>query len=273
MRGRIRAGSRLDPARLEAALAAHDEALAGRGTVLNRTRHGAVTRVDVAGDTLCVKEYGRGGFVQRLRDRLFGSRGERAWRGAERLRSLAIPSPEALALLERDGAFYLVMRFVREGVALSRLLLERFAGVLPPERLREKRALLRELGRWLRRIHDAGVYHDDWSPKNILAVGRGAGWEFLLLDLEAVRPRQRPNRRRRMKNLGQVCDFDAGITTTDRMRCLVGYAGGDRTLSRGSFPRGVLASARGRAERRARRFGDARDRAITTWRPEAGPPR
>jgi hypothetical protein len=158
-------------------------------------------------------------------------------------------------------------------VALSRLVPERFAGALSRERLREKRELLRELGRWLRRIHGAGVYHDDWSPKNILALRRGDAWEFLLLDLEAVMPHKRLTRRRRSKNLGQICDFSAGITATDRMRCLLGYAGGERRLSRGRFPRAVLAHARRRAERRARRFGDARDQAITTWRPEAGPPR
>ena len=45
-----------------------------------------------------------------------------------------------------------------------------------------KRALLPALGRWLRRVHDRGVYHGDWSAKNVLVVETEGppGWQFLL---------------------------------------------------------------------------------------------
>ncbi|MEN8184025.1 MAG: lipopolysaccharide kinase InaA family protein, partial [Myxococcota bacterium] len=131
-----------------------------------------------------------------------------------------------------------------------------------------RRRLLRDLGRWLRGIHDAGVYHDDWSAKNILAAEHDGCWSFFLLDLESVVPHKGLNRRRRMKNLGQICDAPANLTATDRMRCLIAYADGDREFTRGSFPRGVLTSARRRARRRAQAGGPA---VAGVAQPDSGP--
>ncbi|MEN8183543.1 MAG: lipopolysaccharide kinase InaA family protein, partial [Myxococcota bacterium] len=201
--------SRLSPAALQAILSAHREALKGRGTVLRRSRHGAVTRVDFDGESLCVKQYGDTGSRRRLKDLIRRPRAERAWRAARRLRDLGLATPEALALVEDGGARYLVMRFLPDGLPLDRLLQERLVGGSSSEGRAARRRMLRDLGRWLRGIHDAGVYHDDWSAKNILAAERDGCWSFFLLDLESVVPHKGLNRRRRMKNLGQICDAPA----------------------------------------------------------------
>jgi tRNA A-37 threonylcarbamoyl transferase component Bud32 len=221
--------------------------------VLCRSRQSAVTKIDLDGQWLCVKQYAAEGARQRLKDWLRRPRAERAWCAAQRLRELGISTPETLALVERGRTRYVVMRFVHDGVPLDRLLRERFAGDPSRGSLLEKCRLLRALGRWLRQIHDAGVYHDDWSAKNILVAEREGSWEFLLVDLESIAPRRRLSRRRRVKNLGQVCDVPGGLTAADRVRCLIAYADGDRTFTRGRFTRRVVESVRRRAERRARR--------------------
>ena len=63
---------------------------------------------------------------------------------------------------------------------------QRFAAPPSPAELDAKRTLVRQLARWLRRVHDLGIYHDDWSAKNILAAQDDAGWHFYLLDYESL---------------------------------------------------------------------------------------
>jgi len=201
-----------------------------------------VTRVEVGGRVLCVKEFRserRGGW------RIF-SRARRAWRGAQRLLRAGVEIPEPLALLERGKSAYLVMRFIEGAASLDRLLTQRFAGQLSPGELAAKRRLLRSLGEWARCLHDRKVYHDDWSPKNILACEDRQHWNLYLLDFDSLAFAKRLNWRRRVKNLGQLNDTPPVLSATDRMRFLVSYAGGSRLLLRGRFPAEVLSYTRRR---------------------------
>ena len=242
-----------------AALEAHRRALAeGRG-VLKDGRRSAVTRVEVGRRVLCVKEFRserRGGW------RIF-SRARRAWRGARRLLRAGVEIPEPLALLERGKSAYLVMRFIEGAASLDRLLTQRFAGQLSPGELAAKRRLLRSLGAWARRVHDRKVYHDDWSPKNILACEDGQHWSFYLLDFDSLAFAKRLNWRRRVKNLGQLNDTPPVLSATDRMRFLVSYAGGSRLLLRGRFPAEVVAYTHRRRLAASEKFRRDRQRKST----------
>ena len=246
-----------------AVIHAHDQALATGAGVLKDGRRSAVTRVCHADEALCVKEYRHLGALDRLKDWLRGSRAIRAWRVASQLASHGITTPKPVAVLERGGTHYLVTRLIDDAVALDRLLAERFAGPLSRSELRAKRAMLRQLGRWLRRVHDCRIYHDDWSPKNFLAAPRADKWAFYLLDLESVAVYKWLTRRRRVKNLAQLSDAQAGITDTDRMRFLLAYAAGNEALLRGRFPREVLAATRRRTEARKRFYAEAPKRQNT----------
>jgi hypothetical protein len=108
------------------------------------------------------------------------------------------------------------------------------------------------LARWLRRAHDAGVYHDDWSAKNILVAEAAGKWAFTLLDFESISPFKPLTRRRKIKNLAQLSDIPSGVSRTDKMRFLIAYARGDEALLRGRFPREVMATARHRVLARER---------------------
>ena len=237
---------------LSEALRAHRRALASGVGVLKDGRRSAVTRVQVGNISACVKEYRANG-VDRLKDRLRVSRAERAWRAAHVLAERGIATPEPMAVVERGGTRHLLTRYVTAARPLDRLLLERFAAPLSALERLAKLSLLHALGGWVRRIHDQGIYHGDWSAKNVLAVESEGVWSFLLLDLESVAPGRRLTTRRRAKNLGQLSDPPLDLTPTDLMRFLLAYAGGEAELARGAFPRAVLASAGRRRRRRERR--------------------
>jgi len=243
-----------------AAVAAHDRALAeGRG-ILKDGRRSAVTRVEVGGGTYCVKEFRS----ERLGGWRLFSRSRRAWRGAQRLMKAGVDIPEPLALVERGTSAYLVMRFIDKSATLDRLLATRFAGRLSPEELEAKRRLLRSLGAWARAVHDRRVYHDDWSPKNILVREDGQRWAFYLLDFDSLAFPKRLNWRRRVKNLGQLNDTPPVLSATDRMRFLVSYAQGSRLFSRGRFPAAVVAYTSRRRAAASEKFRRDRQRKSNT---------
>jgi len=240
-------------------LAAHQQALRdGGAAALKDHRRSAVTRVTHHGQCLCIKEYKPLGWGDRLKDALRGSRAQRAWHGATRLAANGVSSPELVALLEHRGVHYLVAECVADGQPLNTFLAERFAGALPPDQLQGKRSLIRELARWLRSIHDLGIYHDDWSAKNLLVARRDGRWCFFLLDYESISLLRPLTLRRRVKNLGQLNDLTHGLTRSDRLRFLLAYAGHDPEFARGSFVAKVLGFTRRRIRHRERRLEDER---------------
>jgi tRNA A-37 threonylcarbamoyl transferase component Bud32 len=220
---RLVACEALSPDEVPAVLAAHRRAIETGSGVLKRDRRTAVTRVQYRDACLCVKEFRRAGGLDVLKDIFRRSRASRAWAGSRCLRERGIPTPDPLALAISGNSSYLVTRFLAEATPLDRLVTER---ITCPERPLAKHGLLRDLGTWLRGVHDQGIYHDDWSPKNILAKRETAGWRFWFLDTESISARKRLNERRRAKNLAQLSDAPYGITATDRLRLLRAYAAG-----------------------------------------------
>jgi tRNA A-37 threonylcarbamoyl transferase component Bud32 len=245
---------------LSALIDAHDAALSSGEGVLKDGRRTAVTCVRHGDDWLCVKEYRQIGLLDRIKDWLRGSRAGRAWRGANNLSFHGIATPEIVALMQRYGKSYLVTSFINGATPLNLLLRERFSAALGQAEVADKRTMVRQLGKWLRRVHELGVYHDDWSTKNILVTQHGQEWTFHFVDMESVSSRKRLTYRRRVKNLGQLSDTPFGITRTDRMRFLLSYAGDDATLTRGSFPRDVLEAGRRRDEKSQKVRAKARKR-------------
>ncbi len=257
---RVEKGERLTRDELHVILSAHHAALrSGEGVLKDRHRN-AVTSVRHGNDWFCVKEYRSQGLLDRIKDRFRKSRALRAWKGASHLRKHGIAAPEAVSQVELDGKSYLVTRFITGAVALNLLLYERFSGRLDRAEVAAKRTMVRKLGQWLRSIHDLGIYHDDWSAKNILATQHNDQWVFHMLDMESVLPRKRLTYRRRVKNLGQISDAPFGITSTDRMRFLLAYAGDDTALTRGNFPVDVIAAERLRAKKRTKQWVKSRIR-------------
>lgn len=134
-----------------------------------------------------LRHYRRGGAIARfLNDRYFGlspesSRAFREWRLLAELyrRGLPVPRPVA-ACVEKYLFFYradLIIEKIPDVRSLAQLLKDQ---ALPD-------SLWREIGKCLRRFHDAGCWHADLNAHNILIDGDG---QVFVIDFDRGRLRQ-----------------------------------------------------------------------------------
>jgi len=177
------------------ALRRHREALAaGSKAVLKADARSRITRVEVAGRALVVKEVLPRGALRMLADRLRGSPGRRAWRGGHGLRARGIGAARPLAFGERRGAFW---------VRSSWVVLER---VLPGDDALARAAqapevVLDALLALLQRLHLRNAVHGDLKASHVLFDASGAP---RLVDLENVRFPRHLGQRRRLAALAQL---------------------------------------------------------------------
>ena len=118
-----------------------------------------------------------------------------------------------------------------------------------------KWTMLHALGETVARLHRAGFVLGDLTPFNIF-VQRGEPPRFTFLDHDRTRQTLRIGRaRRQLRNLVQLGRFDLpGVTRTDRMRVLHGYASSFDRRTRRALVRTVATML----ERRTRRDGCVR---------------
>ena len=141
-----------------------------------------------------LRHYRRGGMVARLvTDRYIwtGLRNSRPWRewhllAAAYEQGLPVPKPFAARLI-KNGMFYtadLITHRIAGGVPLAESLT---AG-------RQGQAIWRNIGRIIRRFHDAGIEHADLNAHNILLAGDKA----FLIDFDRGRMHAGNNFQKRM---------------------------------------------------------------------------
>jgi tRNA A-37 threonylcarbamoyl transferase component Bud32 len=205
----------LDIARIRRA---HEE---GKGTSLQilDSPRSAATRIvcDWMPESIhvFVKEEKRARLARRLAALLLGNRTRKAWRAACSMGVRGIPTPEALAFVEKSrwgGGNLLITRFVADAVSLSV-----FASSKPVPA--DRKAVAEAAAATAGSLHRWGLYHCDWSAKNFL-VAREPGdrhFSVLVADAEALEGRSSLTRARIIKNLGQLNDV-GGFTNGDRMR-------------------------------------------------------
>jgi hypothetical protein len=206
-----------------------------------------------------VKEYLASGVRAALRQRLGRGRPRSAWTGARRLDVLGIPTPEALALLERpDGSAILVTSEIPRACTL-RAFAERHG----PAASRSDRAdIALQVGWLVGRLGRAGVRHDDLSTKNVLLQQEpppeaydlrdrqpAGAWRALLIDLDNLRTMPPHDEPGLVRMLTQLFDIAGSVTRTDRRRFERAY---DCAAGR-PLPRAVAEAARAGALARARR--------------------
>ncbi len=139
-----------------------------------------------------VKQFKNQGWRRVIERRLRGSKAERSWRGAAAITAAGIPTPEPLVLVESeapDGPSFFVTRLVEPAHEVRhffrRLQGDPSAGAFP---VVEPVEFFTELGRFVRRLHDAGIWHRDLSMGNVLAGSDDPGdLDFFLLDCNRAR--------------------------------------------------------------------------------------
>jgi hypothetical protein len=207
----------------------------------------------------------------------------RRWRGSKARREVArarevarrgLPTPLPVAWGERSAggrlrACFLLVPLLGDAADLEAL--ERDASLGP----RERRALARAFGALARRVHDAGVYQDDFAPNNFLAR-RAAAPELWMIDFERVRLRHGAvSERERLHMLGKLERRLPGAAAAERVEFLRAYEAGDRAALRARWhalaeraprlARRDLARAARTSTREGRRFGIVRADGVTGW--------
>lgn len=144
---------------------------------------GSAWFVDTDQGDMVLRHYRRGGMVARVSERSYvftGWRNTRSYREFQLLKELygrGLPVPEPVAACaKRYGVWY-----------QAAILIRRIPGAVPfpeAENLNDE-ALWAEVGRMIRRFHDAGLDHVDLNCDNILV----AGDSLSLIDLDRCRLR------------------------------------------------------------------------------------
>jgi heptosyltransferase-1 len=199
-----------------------------------------VIKIRKAGRVLAVKE------VERRK------RGRYAWEGAHGWLAAGLPTPRPFILVEPvSGPVRFISEWMEGAEPAPAWVESCLAKGAPPA---WRRSVSWQLGRFVRRIHDYGVYHADLKAGNLLALEGGEGriaWS--VLDLDRVDFHKGPVPvRKALYNLAQLNAAFAGLVTrTDRLRAFLAYAARDRDLRRGwkAVVRFVMAQTKKRHHR------------------------
>lgn len=163
---------------------------AGRG-------RGAIRRLPMPGGAnLLIRECRRGGvlrFVNKTRH-LSPYRALREIRIGEEAAQRGVPVVRAVAAIIRAGRPFWTCSLVTEEIEETIDLAEYVCwlpATPPREILKEKRDIIDAVGRAVRKMHDAGLYHADLQAGNILVRRSTTGVDVFFVDLDKsfIRPR------------------------------------------------------------------------------------
>ena len=165
--------------------------------VLKRNLIRVVWRVPLSdGRRVVVKRFSVDGVRDWLKYAVKDSRARTEWRIGRGLAAAGVPTAVPLAFGERrqgrvlrDAA--LVTREIEDAVHLNAYFEQHFAGDGPAP-TRQRAALLRDIGRLVRQMHDAGFIHNDFHGGNVLVNGPPEHPSLHVIDLHSVARRTHP---------------------------------------------------------------------------------
>jgi tRNA A-37 threonylcarbamoyl transferase component Bud32 len=176
-----------------------------------------VLGIHIDGRVACVKLFYDERLRTKLRVALGCSKARRAYGNGVRLGEIGIPCPRMLGYAERRpaGPAMIVTELADRYARLDLWAIEH--GIPRP--------VVRALARFIRDLHDRGVWHTDLSPRNILVDPSDSNGRFLLLDYEDARFIRRVGDRKRLNNLHHLHERVIGyVPLRDQLRFLHAYA-------------------------------------------------
>ncbi|HPD61032.1 MAG TPA: lipopolysaccharide kinase InaA family protein, partial [Thermodesulfobacteriota bacterium] len=198
--------------------------------ILKTSRKALVTKININEQRFLVKE-GRNDalrfsfrfWVARLRNR-------RSWANSNKLVLKNIPTPRGLALLEekRWGVWmksFLIMEYI-EGAIPLRSYVQNFTTSSDPEVFQKKRAFISFMARFVRSLHQKGIYHGDLKSDNFLIKEKAENeWECFIVDTDRVYFGKRVSLAHRIKNLAQLnATIARCISPFDRIKFFKDYS-------------------------------------------------
>jgi hypothetical protein len=175
--------------------------------------YGAHVATDRGAVEVVVKQFRNQGLKRRWERRRKGSKAERSWRAALAVAAAGVATPEPLVWIESrlpEGPSFFVSRRLDDFLEARFYFRALEAGSekvsyphLEPERV------LAEIGRTIRRLHDAGIWHRDLSIGNVLLVGTRDGGpdQVFVIDLNRARAASRLTTMQRTRDLCRLRIF------------------------------------------------------------------
>lgn len=154
----------------------------GGCTIYNRRNE--IKVFDTAGMAINVKRYQKPHFLNRMAYTFFRpSKAERSYLYAFRLRELGIDTPEPIAyiLTKKNGLLH-VSYYVSRQVPHEHTMYEFGQGGIAG-----RESILHAFAGYTARLHEAGIYHRDYSPGNILFRQEKEEVRFCLVDINRMR--------------------------------------------------------------------------------------
>jgi hypothetical protein len=169
----------------------------------------AVYQLNYADEVIFVKYYRFVGLKAGLKSLFQVNKAQKSWRIGCYLMTRRVPTPRPIAYLTRRVSW-----FEREEILVTQGIVEicqlraYIKNNLGPDKIgsQSKRQLIQAMANFLSQVHQAGVYHGDFTSANIL-IRPGSdrqGYEIYLIDLDAVRTTRGISYRRRVKNLHEL---------------------------------------------------------------------
>ncbi len=150
---------------------------------------------------------------------LAGGRARREYLNSSRLRHSGIQAPEVLCWGKARNLLFSITSTV-PGEGLNHYARESWPARLSGSELRNKRLLLRDLGKELARLHNSGIFHADLRPQNVMVYDGGFGF----IDNDHNRFYRRVPDHRVLTNLRQLGQISLRYASrSDRLRVLRAY--------------------------------------------------
>ena len=179
--------------------------------------HRGVYRVQIKGIELFWKHakfYGPRGW---LRDLIRGPKSGIEFRRLEQLISRKIPTVQPLAWGRFKGKWpkgsFLITEALPDAITLGEYLISQTYTIS------ERRAIARQLAKFLAQMHDAGIAHTDMHPGNILLEKSRPAEDWRLIDVHDLYVQKGPlSTRNRIRNLVMLNRwFGLRVSRTDRL--------------------------------------------------------
>jgi len=174
-----------------------------------------------------VKLFRNQGRKRRVERRWKGSKAWRSWRASLALQRAGIATPEPLMWIESrsaEGPSFFVSRRLAGFLEARYYFRALEVGSEEEEYPQvEARLVVDQIGRSIRRLHDAGIWHRDLSIGNVLLVAaeEGAPLEVVLIDLNRARIKRRLTTLQRTRDLCRLRIFSPDL----QERFLLSYWG------------------------------------------------
>lgn len=176
--------------------------------------------IDAAGRTWLVKIYKAVGAFRTIKARVLGSKAKHELRMYDGVVARGIPTVPLAAAGERGAEGYVVIEKLAGWRSLEEMLLD------PATPGATRRRLLDGYGRFARRLHDAGIWQQDFNASNIL-LDPARPDDLRVIDFERMKLLRAVSESSRLRTLAKMNRIPR-LSRAERMRFLRAYGCPDR---------------------------------------------